>query len=210
VYGHSVDQISDEWQYWMRQRYYPGGRGAPAAGRSRRALTELASSHGLPAARRQARRPTCSFLPRTATPRFYRRLSRRQEARRGEGERTSSSNRFTSSSPRLDVNPQGVSRSSSKYAEPRRAVPVEPDTARSRGAYQFAELVSILSRPGRGRRSCVQRPLGLGVLGPVPALADRRALERLTPTATGLDRASSGRRTVVSLRSDARSGRRCP
>src|SRR2546430_16082594 len=42
VYGRTLTQLSDEWQYWMRQRYYPAVRGAEPLAITARVLTRLA------------------------------------------------------------------------------------------------------------------------------------------------------------------------
>src|SRR5207253_10693582 len=53
VYGRTIDELSDEWQYWMRQHYYPAVASQPPLAITARKLTELAIK---PTARSEERR----------------------------------------------------------------------------------------------------------------------------------------------------------
>jgi hypothetical protein len=146
VYGRTIDQLSDEWQYWMRQRYYPAVASQPPLAISARKLTELAI------------KPTAYQLPGDSAPSFlffspasgYTTIYAQNLARRGkrpvvQGERSEQFESFHFFESRIDVNAQGVAAFSSKYAE--RDALFFWDLRRSKvvGRYQFPELVSILS-----------------------------------------------------------------
>ena len=146
VYGRTIQQLSDEWQYWLRQRYYPAVAAQRPLAISARRLTELAI------------KPVAYRLPGDSVSRFlffspangYATIYTQDVAGRGKravvrGERTEQFESFHFFESRLDVNAQGVVVFGSKYAE--RDALFLWDLARARvvGRYQFPELVSILS-----------------------------------------------------------------
>ncbi|HXM38246.1 MAG TPA: hypothetical protein VN908_06250 [Gemmatimonadales bacterium] len=146
VYGRSLDQLSDEWQYWMRQRYYPAVTSQPPLTITARRLTEVAIK---PAAYQLPGDSVASFLffsPASGYATIY--TQSLDDARKRsvvQGERSEQFESFHFFESRLDVNPQGIAAFSSKYAE-RDALFLWSLTRREVvGRYQFPELVSILS-----------------------------------------------------------------
>ncbi len=146
VYGRTVDQLSDEWQYWMRQHYYPAVASQPPLAITARKLTDLAI------------KPTAYQLPGDSTPSFlffsprsgYTTIYAENLAGRGrrpvvQGERSEQFESFHFFESRIDVSGDGVAAFSSKYAE--RDALFFWDLRKSKvvGRYQFPELVSILS-----------------------------------------------------------------
>jgi hypothetical protein len=146
VYGRSLDELSDEWQYWMRQRYYPAVSVQRPLAITARRLSDLAIK---PAAYRLPGDSASSFLffsPANGYASIY-----AQEFDGGEkhaivkGERTEQFESLHFFESRLDVNADGIVAFSSKYAE--RDALFLWSLARGEvvGRYQFPELVSILS-----------------------------------------------------------------
>ncbi len=146
VYGRTIDQLSDEWQYWMRQHYYPAVASQPPLAITARKLTDVAI------------KPTAYQLPGDSAPSFlffspasgYTTIYAQDLAGHGrrpvvQGERSEQFESFHFFESRIDVNAAGVAAFSSKYAE--RDALFFWDLRKSRvvGRYQFAELVSILS-----------------------------------------------------------------
>ena len=146
VYGRTVEQLSDEWQYWMRQHYYPAVASQPPLAITARKLTDLAI------------KPTAYQLPGDSTPSFlffsprsgYTTIYAENLAGRGrrpvvQGERSEQFESFHFFESRIDVSADGVAAFSSKYAE--RDALFFWDLRKSKvvGRYQFPELVSILS-----------------------------------------------------------------
>jgi hypothetical protein len=146
IYGRSLEQLSDEWQYWMRQRYYPVVTARPPLAITARKLTELAI------------KPAAYLLPGDSVPSFlffspssgYATIyaqsltdSRKRPVVRGERSEQFESFHFFES--RLDVNPQGIAAFSSKYAERDALFFWNLRRREVVGRYQFPELVSILS-----------------------------------------------------------------
>ena len=146
VYGRTIEQLSEEWQYWMRQRYYPAVASQPPLAITAHKLTELAI------------KPTAYQLPGDSIPSFlffspssgYTTIYAQSLGGHGkravvQGERSEQFESFHFFESRIDVNPRGVAAFSSKYAE--RDALFFWDLQRSTvvGRYQFPELVSILS-----------------------------------------------------------------
>src|SRR5438045_314982 len=147
VYGRTVEQLSDEWQYWMRQHYYPVVATQPPLAITARKLSDLAI------------KPTAYQLPGDSAPSFlffspvsgyatiYAQTLAARSRRRPvvQGERSEQFESFHFFESRIDVNAQGVAAFSSKYAE--RDALFFWDLRKSKvvGRYQFNELVSILS-----------------------------------------------------------------
>jgi Tol biopolymer transport system component len=146
VYGRSLEQLSDEWQYWMRQRYYPAVTSQPPLAITARRRTELAIK---PAASQLPGDSVASFLffsPSSGYATIYTQsLNDTRKRAVVQGERSEQFESFHFFESRLDVNPQGIAAFSSKYAE-RDALFFWNLTRREIvGRYQFPELVSILS-----------------------------------------------------------------
>ncbi len=146
VYGRTIGQLSEEWEYWMRQRYYPVVATQPPLAITAHRLTDLAI------------KPTAYQLPGDSTPSFLffspargyttiyaQSLEGHSKRAVVEGERSEQFESFHFFESRIDVNHQGVAAFSSKYAE--RDALFFWDLTKSRvvGRYQFPELVSILS-----------------------------------------------------------------
>ena len=146
IYGRSLDQLSDEWQYWMRQRYYPAVTAQRPLTITSRRLTDLAIK---PAAYRLPGDSAPSYLffsPSNGYATIYTQDfegGRKRAVVRGE--RTEQFESFHFFESRLDVNAQGVVAFSSKYAERDALFLWSLAQDKVVGRYQFAELVSILS-----------------------------------------------------------------
>jgi len=146
VYGHGVEALSEEWHYWMRQRYYPVVATQPPLAITAHRLTELAI------------KPTAYKLPGDSVPSFLffspsrgyttiyaQSLEGRTKRAVVEGERSEQFESFHFFESRMDVNREGVAAFSSKYAERDALFFWDLTKARVVGRYQFPELVSILS-----------------------------------------------------------------
>src|SRR6267378_1681221 len=146
VYGRSVEQLSDEWQYWMRQRYFPAVAAQRPLAITARRLTELAIK---PTAYRLPTDSASSYLFFSPSNGYTTIYSQELEGGRKhavvKGERTEQFESFHFFESRMDVNPQGVVAFSSKYAERDALFLWSLTRHRVVGRYQFPELVSILS-----------------------------------------------------------------
>jgi hypothetical protein len=183
VYGRTAEQLSEEWQYWMRQRYYPAvAAGEPLAIRAR-LLTKLAVKpvvYRLPGDSAPA---ILYFSPFTGYTNIYtQRLTEGRPRAVVKGERTAQFESFHFFESRLDVSPARVVVFSSKYFDRDAlffwSIPAHAVV----GRYEFPQLISILSPTwAPDGRSVVFS--GLGVSGYSDLyrlwLADGR-LERLT------------------------------
>ena len=148
VYGRTVEQLSQEWQYWMRQRYYPAVTTQPPLAITARRLTQLAIK---PAAYQLPGDTVPSFLffsPSSGYATIYvQQLGDVRTRKRPvvQGERSEQFESFHYFESRLDVNPQGIAAFSSKYAERDALFFWSLKGRKVVGRYQFPELVSILS-----------------------------------------------------------------
>ena len=146
VYGRTIEQLSEEWQYWMRQRYYPAVASQPPLAITAHKLTGLAI------------KPTAYLLPDDSIPSFlffspasgYTTIYAQNLAGGGkravvQGERSEQFESFHFFESRIDVNGRGVAAFSSKYAERDALFFWDLQRAKVVGRYQFPELVSILS-----------------------------------------------------------------
>ena len=146
VYGRTIEQLSDEWQYWMRQHYYPAVASEPPLSITARKLTELAI------------KPTAYQLPGDSVPSFlffspasgYATIYAENLEGRGrravvQGERSEQFESFHFFESRIDVSANGVATFSSKYAERDALFFWDLKQSKVVGRYQFPELVSILS-----------------------------------------------------------------
>ena len=148
IYGRSIEQLSEEWQYWMRQHYYPAVASQPPLAITARKLAELAikpTAYQLPG---DTTPSFLSFSPRSGYTTIYAdNLAGRRHGRRPvvQGERSEQFESFHFFESRIDVSPNGIAAFSSKYAE--RDALFFWDLRKSRvvGRYQFPELISILS-----------------------------------------------------------------
>src|SRR5438128_2222470 len=118
VYGRTIEQLSEEWQYWSRQHYYPAVSSQPPLAITARKLTELAI------------KPTAFQLPGDTAPSFlffsprsgYTTIYAEDLAGRGrravvQGERNEQFESFHFFESRIDVSPLGIAAFSSKYGE---------------------------------------------------------------------------------------------
>ena len=146
VYGRSIEELSDEWQYWMRQQYYPAVSTSPPLAITARKLTELAI------------KPTAYQLPGDTIPSFLyfspssgyttiyaENLAGRNKRAVVQGESNEQFESFHFFESRMDVHPDGVAAFSSKYAERDALFFWDLTKGKVVARYQFAELVSILS-----------------------------------------------------------------
>ena len=145
VYGRSLDQLSDEWQFWMRRRYYPSVAAGEPLALTARVLTKLAIKPAVYAAGDSAG-GILYFSPSTGYTNIYAQSFAGGRARAVvKGERTAEFESFHFFESRLDVSPAGVVVFSSKYLD--RDAVFFWSLARQQvvGRYQFPQLVSILS-----------------------------------------------------------------
>src|SRR5258705_108057 len=146
VYGRTIQELSDEWQYWMRQQYFPAVASQPPLAITARKLTDLAI------------KPTAYQMPGDSVPSFlffspssgYTTIYAQSLARRGkravvQGERSEQFESFHFFESRIAVNSAGIAAFSSKYAERDALFFWNLKRSKVVGRYQFAELVSILS-----------------------------------------------------------------
>src|SRR2546426_1031292 len=145
VYGRPLDQLSDEWQFWMRRRYYPSVAAGEPLALTARVLTKLAIK---PAVYRtgDSAGGILYFSPSTGYTNIYAQPFAGGRARAVvKGERTAEFESFHFFESRLDVSPAGVVVFSSKYLD--RDAVFFWSLARQQvvGRYQFPQLVSILS-----------------------------------------------------------------
>jgi hypothetical protein len=146
LYGRSLAQLSDEWQFWMRRRYYRDVDGSTPLALTARRLTPLAI------------KPTAYRLPDDTTVRVlyfspadgYASIYSRPLDGEGvrpvvRGERTPEFASFHFFESRIDVNPAGIAAFGSRFESRDALMLWDLRAARLVGRYQFAGLVSILS-----------------------------------------------------------------
>ena len=145
VYGRTLGQLSDEWQYWERRRYYPAVAGAEPLAIAARLVTRQAikptvyGSPGAPAG-------VLYFSPFTGYTNIYSRpLAGGRPRVVVKGERTAQFESFHLFASRLDVSPRGVVAFSSKYLERDALFFWSLEQGKVVGRYEFPELVNILS-----------------------------------------------------------------
>ncbi|MGH7538389.1 MAG: hypothetical protein ACREMF_07130, partial [Gemmatimonadales bacterium] len=146
LYGRSLVQLSDEWQFWMRRRYYPDVDATKPLALTTRLLTRFAI------------KPTAFRLPDDTTVRvlyfspadgyasIYSRALHDERSRVVvRGERTPEFASFHFFDSRLDVSPAGVAVFGSRFESRDALIFWDLRAGRLAGRYQFPELVSILS-----------------------------------------------------------------
>ena len=146
VYGKTLAQLSEEWLYWMRRRYYPAvEQGRPLAV-SAELLARLAIK---PAAYRLPGDSTAAvlyFSPSTGYTNIYARsLGSRRSHPVVKGERSPEFESFHFFESRMDVSASGVVVFGSRYLDRDALFFWSLTKRRVVGRYQFPELVSILS-----------------------------------------------------------------
>src|SRR2546430_5035927 len=148
VYGRRLEQLSEEWQYWMRQRYYPVIASQPPLAISARKLTVLAIK---PTAYQLPGDSTTSFLffsPSSGYTTIYsQNLNGKSKRPVVQGERSEQFESFHFFESRIDVNRQGVAAFSSRYAERDALFFWDLRRGRGVGRYQFSSRASSLSPP---------------------------------------------------------------
>src|SRR5437867_7369488 len=146
VYGKTLTQLSGEWQYWMRRRYYPAVQEGRPLAVSAEVLARLAikpTAYRLPGDSTAA---VLYFSPSTGYTNIYARpLRGRHSHAVVKGERSPQFESFHFFESRMDVNPKGVVVFGSRYQD--RDALFFWNLAKNKvvGRYQFPELVSILS-----------------------------------------------------------------
>jgi hypothetical protein len=183
IYGRRLEDLSAEWQYWMRQRYYPAVTGSPPLALDARLVSRLAIK---PAAYRLAGDTATRLLYFSPSGGYSSIFSTALEGGKAralvKGERSEEFESFHYFDSRLDVSPDGVVAFSSRYFD-RDALFLWSLSRRGVvGRYQFPELVSILSPTwAPDRQSVVFSALSMSGYSDLYRLwlADGR-LERLT------------------------------
>lgn len=146
LYGRTLTQLSDEWRFWLRRRYYPEVDSTRPLSLSARQLTRLAikpTAYRLPG---DTAVRLVYFSPADGYVSIYSRSLDRDDPRPVvRGERSPEFESFHFFESRIDVNAAGVAVFGSRF-ESRDAL-IFWDLQRERlvGRYQFPSLVSILS-----------------------------------------------------------------
>ncbi len=148
VYGRTLEQLSDEWQYWMRQRYYPAVVAAEPLSITARVLTKLAikpALYGAPDGADSAR-GVLYFSPSTGYTNIYAQSFAGARPRAVvKGERSAEFESFHFFESRIGVSSDGIVAFSSKYFDRDALFFWSLEKGRVVGRYQFPGLVSILS-----------------------------------------------------------------
>jgi len=146
VYGKTLTQLSGEWLYWMRRRYYPAVQEGRPLAVSAEVLARLAikpTAYRLPGDSAAA---VLYFSPSTGYTNIYARPLRGRHSRPVvKGERSPQFESFHFFESRMDVSRKGVVVFGSRYQD--RDALFFWNLAKNKvvGRYQFPELVSILS-----------------------------------------------------------------
>lgn len=146
LYGRSLDQLSDEWRFWMRRRYYPQVDSTRPLSLSARQLTRLAI------------KPTAFRLPDDTSVRmlyfspadgyvsiYSRSLDKDDERAVVRGERSPELESFHFFESRVDVNALGILVFGSRFESRDALIFWDLKAGHLVGRYQFPSLVSILS-----------------------------------------------------------------
>jgi hypothetical protein len=146
VYGRSLYQLSEEWQYWMRQRFYAAVTVGEPLAITARLLTKLAVKPVAYHAAGDSTPAILYFSPFTGYTNIYSQsLGEARPRAVVKGERTAQFESFHFFESRLDVSPGQVVVFSSKYFDRDALFFWSIKAHRVIGRYQFPELVSILS-----------------------------------------------------------------
>ncbi|HEU5262176.1 MAG TPA: hypothetical protein VFU41_12215 [Gemmatimonadales bacterium] len=148
VYGRTLDQLSDEWQHWMRQRYYPDVIAAEPLSLKARLVTKLAIKPAVygPGGTADSAGGVLYFSPSTGYTNIYQQSFAGGRPRAVvKGERTAEFESFHFFESRIDASPDGVVVFSSKYFDRDALFLWSLGKERVVGRYQFPELISILS-----------------------------------------------------------------
>jgi hypothetical protein len=146
VFGHSLAELTSEWQYAMRRRWYPSVAAQRPLELDARQVAPLAIK---PAAWTPPGDTTSQVLylsPRTGYTNIYEAPITGGDSRTVvKGERTAEFESFHPFDSRLDVSPSGVVVFASKYLDRDALFFWDLVGRRIVGRYQFPDLVSILS-----------------------------------------------------------------
>lgn len=149
IYGRSLERVSEEWQHWMRRRYYPVVSDNRPLSITALNLAELAIK---PVAYRAAGDSASEVFYFSPT-RGYAEIQGRRVSRSGigrvrtvvKGERNEEFESFHFFSSRLDVSAEGTIAFSSRYHDRDALFLWNIEQAKVVGRYQFEGIVSILS-----------------------------------------------------------------
>jgi hypothetical protein len=184
VFGRSMEQLSAEWQYAMRRRYYPQvGEQRPLELDAQRVATlAIKPAVWLPG---DDSVPRVVFLsPRTGYTNVYMSSLAPGAPTRTlvEGERSAEFESFHAFDSRLDVSPAGVVVFTSRFHDRDALFFWDIRAERIVGRYQFPEIVSMLSPSwSPGGREVVFSGLSFGGFSDIYVLhLDDGRLERLT------------------------------
>ncbi|HKC47573.1 MAG TPA: hypothetical protein VKB63_08230 [Gemmatimonadales bacterium] len=146
LYGRSLAQLSDEWQYWMRRRYYTDVAASKPLALTASLITRLAI------------KPTAYRLPGDSTTRvlyfspadgyasiYSKNLEGHDTHIVVHGERTPEFESFHYFESRIGVNPAGIAVFGSRFESRDALMFWNLKTDRLVGRYQFSGIVSILS-----------------------------------------------------------------
>ena len=146
IYGRRVEDLTAEWQYWMRQRYYPAVTSSRPLSLTARLVTRLAIK---PVAYRLPGDSTTQLLYFSPSGGYASIYSKPLEGGRSralvKGERSEQFESFHYFESRLDVSTKGVVVFSSRYFERDALFLWNLDKGEVMGRYQFPEIVSMLS-----------------------------------------------------------------
>ncbi len=146
VFGRTLEQITAEWQYDMRRRFYPSVSEQRPLALSSRPLATLAIQPAVWTPPGDSTTEVLYISPRTGYTNIYAVPLTGGHARTEvEGERTAEFESFHPFDSRMDISPQGVVVFSSKFQDRDALFFWNLRTHRIAGRYQFLDLVSILS-----------------------------------------------------------------
>ncbi len=146
LYGRPLSQLSDEWRFWLRRRYYPEVDSTQPLSLTARRLTRLAikpTAYRLPG---DTAVHVLYFSPADGYASIYSSPLDRDDPRAVvRGERTPEFESFHYFDSRIDVNPEGIAVFGSRFESRDALIFWDLEAGRLVGRYQFPSLVSILS-----------------------------------------------------------------
>jgi hypothetical protein len=146
IYGRTPAQLSEEWQYWMRQRYYPVVTDATPLALTASTVAELAIKPVAWHAPGDSATEVLYFSPGRGYAEIHGSPIGRGRSRTVvQGERDEQFESFHFFASRLDVSPGGVIAFSSRYLDRDALFLWSLERRDVVGRYQFDGLVSILS-----------------------------------------------------------------
>jgi len=146
LYGRPLTQLSDEWRFWLRRRYYPEVDSTQPLALTARRLTRLAikpTAYRLPG---DTAVQVLYFSPADGYTNIYSSpLDRDDPKPVVRGERSPEFESFHFFESRVDVNASGIVVFGSRFESRDALIFWDLKAKRMVGRYQFASLVSILS-----------------------------------------------------------------